>query len=261
MNAPAPVALTSALLDREGFRHGFFTRLGGVSPAPWDTLNFAVSTGDDRSRVEANFALAARWLDVDGGKLHCLSQVHGTAHRVLDGTEAREDVLREEGDITVSRAPGVGCGIRTADCVPILLACRASGAVAAIHSGWKGTVLDAAKAGVVALRALAGERADIIAAVGPHIERCCFEVGQDVAAELFASSTAGQTVLAAVEGSKSHIDLRVIVRAQLEAAGIARASIDDVHGCTVCDGRRFFSYRRDRESSGRMLSAIATRPT
>ncbi len=191
---------------------------------------------------------------VPAARLYFLSQVHGVAAQVISGDEDRDAVLDLIGDIVVTRAPGVGIGVRTADCVPILIADRASGAVAAIHSGWKGTVANAAAAGVRALRDLVGDRGDLLAAIGPHIEACCFEVGADVAAELAACSPLGEG--AVIRGAKPHVDLRRIVRAQLESEGIAAAAIDDVRGCTVGDRERFHSYRRDGRIGGRLLSAI-----
>jgi YfiH family protein len=254
-SALAAPSLTSAALARAGFRHAFFTRQGGVGAPPWDTLSFAVSTGDDAGAVAENRARAASALGVEPGALYYLSQVHGVAHRVLRRGEAFEDVVRAVGDITVSADAGVACGIRTADCVPILLAHPGSRAVAAIHSGWRGTTLDVARAGVEALRAVAGP-GRILAAVGPHIERCCFEVGDDVAAELARASSAAERAVLREPGRRAHVDLRRVVHAQLLAAGLAAADIDDVPGCTVCDSARFFSYRRDGARSGRLLSAI-----
>lgn len=249
--------LTSALLDGAGFRHAFFTRRGGVSAPPWDSLSFAVSVGDAPDAVRENFARAARWLGVEATRLYVLSQVHGTAAQLLTGEEDRDEVVRRVGDVTVSRVAGVACGVRSADCVPVLVGDRASGAVAAIHSGWRGTVANAAAAGVAALREAVGGRGELVAAIGPHIETCCFEVGEDVAAQLAASSTLGAAAVVSGEGGKARVDLRRIVRAQLEAAGIA--AIDDVRGCSVCERERFHSYRRDGARSGRMLSAIVAR--
>jgi len=254
MSTQSGSALTSRLLARGGFRHAFFTRLGGVSQPPWDSLNFASSTGDDAEAVRENIARAAHILGVSPARLYFLSQVHGTASRELQGDEERDEVVRSVGDITLSRVAGVACGVRSADCVPILIGDRKSGAVVAIHSGWRGTVANATRAGVLALRRLIGGAGDLVAAIGPHIERCCFEVGPDVAAELAAASSLGREVV--IEGDRPHVDLRRVVRAQLEAEGLDAAVIDDVAGCTVCDAVRFHSYRRDGQQSGRLLSAI-----
>ena len=254
----APPALRSPLLEAEGFPHAFFTRLGGVSQPPWDSLNIAAaSTGDLPQAVRENVRRCALALGVPDGRLYFLSQVHGTIASVLDGTEAWEEVTRRVGDITASRVPGVGCGVRSADCVPILLGDRVSGVVVAVHSGWRGTVANAAKAGVSLLRELA-TNPSVVAAVGPHIEACCFEVGDDVAEALASASNAGASVIDR-KGSRARVDLRRIVRAQLVAEGVDASQIDDVRGCSVCDEARFFSFRRDAERSGRMLSAIVAR--
>lgn len=260
MNEARPPALTSALLREKGFSHAFFTRQGGVSLPPWDSLSFVVATGDEPAAVLENRRRAARAIGVAVEKLYYLSQVHGTAARLLTGDEGWDEVLRSTGDITVSRTPGVACGVRSADCVTVLLGAVESGAVAAIHSGWKGTVLDAVGAGVRALRETLGSpaQAEIVAAVGPHIEGCCFEVGDDVAAQLAACSSLGERAVIR-GGARARVDLRRIIHAQLEAAGIAAGAIDDVPGCTVCDRARFFSYRRDGQVGGRLLSAIAVR--
>lgn len=248
--------LTSALLTGAGFRHAFFTREGGVSPPPFDSLSFAPSVGDDPEAVRENFRRAAAMLGVEPARIFVLSQVHGVVARLIGAGDDRDDVVREAGDITLSRVRGVACGVRSADCVPVLVGDRASGAVAAIHSGWRGTTLNAAAAGVAALRALVGAEGDLVAAVGPHIERCCFEVGDDVAAELAACSPLGDGAVIRDPGKRPRVDLRAIVRAQLEAIGLAPSAVDDVVGCTVCDRERFHSHRRDGAKSGRMLSAI-----
>jgi hypothetical protein len=214
-----PDTLQSDALARAGFVHAFFTRHG-----------------------------------VPSGRVFVLSQVHGRDVRVLGGDDDPESVAREQGDALVATKPGQTCGVRVADCVPILVADRKSGAVAAIHSGWKGTVANVVEAAVAALRTALRGPGDLVAAIGPHIETCCFEVGADVADALSRASAAQD----AIDRSRPrpHADLRRIVRAQLEALG---AEVDDVRGCTVCDAATFHSYRRERERSGRMLAAITVR--
>lgn len=250
-------ALTSGLLTEAGFRHAFFSRVGGVSLPPFDTLNFLAAVGDDALAVAENRRRAALWLGIDSSRLYFLSQVHGTEARELLGNEDWDSVVRSVGDITLSKAAGVGCAVRSADCVPVLIADRKSYAVCAVHSGWKGTVGRAAAAGLMALRRLIGGEGDWVAAIGPHIERCCFEVGQDVAEALCKASKLGeQALIAGRDNANPKIDLRAIVRSQLMEAGVSEVSIDDVRGCTMCNPHQFFSYRRDREKSGRLLSAI-----
>lgn len=262
----APVApLRSALLDAAGFSHAFFTREGGVSPLPFGPLNAAATAAvpDAPAHVRENLARMAAALGVPIERVYFLSQVHGRDCRVLRGDEDPAEVVRSEGDVTASGARGVACGVRTADCVPVLIADRRSGAVAAVHAGWRGVASHAVLAGIEAIRALAGAGPDLVAAIGPHIERCCFEVGADVARALAEASPAGDRAVdwhdrAAATGA-AHVDLRVALRAQLEAAGLAPSAVDDVRGCTACDARRFHSFRRDGKESGRMLSAIVAR--
>jgi YfiH family protein len=249
--------LESPLLRRAGFRHAFFTRNGGVSEGPWRSLNFAASTGDHAERVQENLARAAAALGVAPARLYWLSQVHGADARRIEDGEARERVAEERGDVTLSRAPGVACAVRMADCPAVLLADRASGAVAAIHSGWRGAARGVAWAAVEALRHAIGAPGELVAAVGPHIEVCCFEVGEEVADELATASPLGEGAVYRARGARPHVDLRALLAAQLTTAGVVE--IDQVRGCTSCDAARFFSYRRDGARSGRMMAAIVTR--
>lgn len=249
--------LTSALLTSAGFHHAFFTRRGGVSEGPYATLNFSRAVGDDGERVARNVALAAEVLGVSAARVYYLSQVHGQVTHVLDGTEDPAGVINLEGDALVSRVAGVACGVRSADCVPILVGERRSGAVAAIHAGWRGVVRGVVEAALASLRAEAGGAGELVAAIGPHIRVGAFEVSDDVAEELAAASPVAGVVERG--GAKPHVSLVRIVRAKLEALGVAAGAIDDVGGCTVTEPERFFSFRRDGKVGGRHLSAIVPR--
>jgi YfiH family protein len=250
--------LSSALLTRHDFAHGFFTRRGGVSGGLYASLNFAASTGDDPANVRENVSRAASALRVTPARLYFLSQVHGTTAVRLGGADPREDLLVVEGDATFSTIGGVACGVRSADCGTILIGDRTTGAALAIHAGWRGTELGVVESAVMALRQALGDAGDLIAAVGPLIETCCFEVGRDVAERLAAVSAVGEGAIDR-QRSKPHVDLRRILGAKLEALGLSDDAIDHVRGCTVCDPERFFSYRRDGKASGRLLSAIVAR--
>lgn len=253
--ASSPLPLRSQLLAQAGFSHGFFLRTGGVSEGVFSSLNFTTLTGDTPENVAQNLALAGESLGVNGAKIYFLSQVHGTDSLIVDGSEEPAKVLEQEGDIVLTKAPDVAAGIRTADCVPILLACIETGWVAACHSGWQGCVRKAAPETVTALRKAGAQR--LIAAIGPHISCQSFEVSDDVAAQLVDASPDKDIVDRSYE--KPHVDLRKMVRAQLVTSGISDADIDDVRGCTVLDEAHFFSFRRDGNPSGRMLSAIVGR--
>jgi polyphenol oxidase len=255
------LALMSPLLTREAFCHAFFTRQGGASRPPFESRSFVLGTGDTPQAVQENRRRAAEALGIRADRLYYLSQVHGIEAVELTGDESPEEVIQRRGDITLSRSPEVGCGVRSADCAPILIGDRETGAVAAVHSGWRGTVARVAEAAVRALcDAACTSPAALVAAIGPHIERGSFEVGRDVAEQLAACSTAGTAVV--LEGrDEEHplVDLRAILRAQLRTAGLSDDAIDDVAGCTVSQPDLFFSYRRDGKIGGRLLSAIAAR--
>jgi len=170
-----------------------------------------------------------------------VKQVHGA--RAVPAAES----AGQEADALVAR-PGPACavGVRVADCVPVLVASTDTGAVAAIHAGWRGVVAGVVPAGVELLG-----RGALLAAIGPCIGACCFEVGADVAERIgFVTRRAGD---------KAYVDLRAAVRAQLRVLGLADDAIDDVPGCTKHEPDRFHSFRRDGANSGRMLAAIATR--
>jgi YfiH family protein len=252
-----PEFLESSLLARAGFRHGFFTRRGGHSRQPFDSLHFG-AFGHDAATLAANVQSAAEALGVDPSRLYVVNQVHGRAVTVVEANEDRSEVLAREADVVVTLAPGSACGVKIADCVPVLVADSETGAVAAIHSGWQGTVADVVGAAIAALRRTIGGQGTLLAAIGPHIEACCFEVGDDVAAKLRACSPEA-SVIVSDRGPRPHVDLRRVVRSQLVASGLSDGAIDDVRGCTKCDATRFFSYRRDKEKSGRLLSAIVAR--
>ena len=255
--------LQSSLLRAAGFRHAFFTRRGGVSTGPYESLNFSISVGDDRASVAANFRRAANALDVEEDRLFFLSQVHGAkvvvlSERDVHGTVARGVVAEREGDALASNVPDVVCGVRTADCVPILVADRRSGAVVAIHAGWRGVVRGVVTAGVRRLCDLSGSSGEeLVAAIGPHIGPTAFEVGEDVALEL--EGVAVGVACVNRDGTKPLVALAPIVRQQLLAEGLADAAVDEVPGCTFSEPDRFFSFRRDGKVGGRHYSAIVAR--
>lgn len=249
---------TSTLFEREGFRHAFFTRRGGVSLGAYGSLNFSATTGDATENVSENLRRAARVLGVGADRIFYLSQVHGVGVHEVQAADTAEQARKIEADAVMGRAPGLACAVRTADCVPLLLADRETGAVAAVHAGWRGTVRGVVGEAVRALRALSGSRSGLLAAIGPHISVDAFEVSPEVADELRAAAPATGVVRPGPRG-RPHVDLRAIVAAQLRELDIEENAIDHVEGCTLSEPERYFSYRRDGPKSGRHLSAIVAR--
>lgn len=246
--------LQSTLLSNAGFAHGFTLRTGGVSVGPFDSLNLARNVGDDAEAVTENHRRVAAALGYVPGALFEMNQVHGARVREVTTRDLAANVLQEDGDALVTRE-ACAVAVRVADCLPVLLADPVTGAVAAVHVGWRGAV-----AGVVAaaLKVMApASTANVLAAIGPHIRADVFEVGEDVAEEIRAASPGADPVVRGY--AKPHIDLACVVRAQLLALGLAPGHVDDVGGCTVTDSARFFSYRRDAGRTGRQAGIILGR--
>jgi YfiH family protein len=251
--------LQSGLLLRAGFSHGFSLRQGGVSLEPYASLNLGRVVGDDPAHVLENHRRMAEAVGYPHERVFELSQVHGRRVREVFAAESPAAVRQEEGDALLARERGVAIGVRAADCLPLLLVDPESRAVAAVHAGWRGTVLGVAVAAVQALRELAGAPASRLqAAVFPHIRACCFEVGDEVAEEIVRATPDRQANVVDRTRERPHVALAAVIRAQLLAAGLVADNLDDVAGCTRCDAERFFSYRRDGKRSGRHLLAVVS---
>jgi YfiH family protein len=247
------LSLSAENLRRAGFSHGFSTRVGGVSEGAFASLSFGA--GDEAERVAENVRRFATAVGFDPRALRQVTQVHG-ARAVDANTMKDEQTAREEGD-ALFLAPGGASharavGVRVADCVPVLVATRDRGEIAAIHAGWRGIA-----GGVVAAAMARLEGREKVAAIGPCIGPCCFEVGAEVVPRVLAAAGDDGAIVARRDGTKAYLDLRLAVRRQLESAGAL--DIEDVPGCTRCEKERFFSYRRDGERSGRHLAVIGLR--
>jgi YfiH family protein len=247
----------SELLTRAGFEHAFFTRRGGVSSAAYSSLNLSLDVGDCAEHVAENRRRVARALGVAGDAVCVPRQVHGRGVILLDRHATQAKVATLSADAVVSDGPGVACAVRTADCVPILLACPETRRVGAIHAGWRGVVQNVVGAVLEVFLARGSRPERLIAAIGPHISAAAFEVGDDVALELARASRATRVVVAH-EGDKPRVALAPIVRSQLEELGVPADRIEVLPGCTFTDRELFFSYRRDGHASGRQLSAIVS---
>jgi YfiH family protein len=193
-------------------------------------------------------SLSENWPPPDG--VLTAKQVHSNQVLIADGETSG---VIGEGDALITSLPGTLVAIRTADCLPILIADAGRRAVAAIHAGWRGTVSDISTRTVETLADTFGcISSDLTAVIGPGIGECCFEVGPEVASQfrtLFPDREDLQ--------GRTRISLAEANRRQLQAAGIPMEQIMVVDACTCCGGRRqFHSFRRDRESAGRMVSAI-----
>ncbi|WP_374244420.1 peptidoglycan editing factor PgeF [Zoogloea sp.] len=219
------------------------TRAGGVSVAPYDSLNLGTHVGDDPACVAANRAVVRRLLPSEPA---WLNQVHGTA--VVDAAAVAGV---PDADASVSRSSGAVCVAMTADCLPVLLCDRAGTVVGAAHAGWRGLHGGVIEAAVAAMRVAPG---DVIAWLGPAIGPAAFEVGDEVRAAFVAADAGADAAFRpAGQPGKWLADIYLLARRRLAALGVTA-----IHGgdcCTVSDASRFFSYRRDGVT-GRMASLV-----
>ncbi|MCL6554343.1 MAG: peptidoglycan editing factor PgeF [Firmicutes bacterium] len=237
-----------------GVLHAFTTRLGGGSAAPFHTLNLGRGVGDAPKVVRDNRTKALAALDRPLRDHVEASQVHGASAAVVGAPQRGE--LIPGVDILLTRDPAVVLAVHCADCVPVLLADPVRGAVGAVHAGWRGAASGASAAAVRAMAEAFGSRpADLVAAVGPSIGTCCYEVGAAVMAA-FSAWPWRADVFAAGRTGRWMLDLWEANRRQLVGAGVRPEAVSVVGLCTSCHPGVFFSHRRDRVT-GRMAGLIA----
>lgn len=232
-------------------RAAFSTRLGGVSEAPFDSLNLGLLTDDEVGAVAENRRRLAAALGIAPERLIFARQVHGT--RLLTHTADATALGRlEEADGHVVTDPGPVPLVFAADCLPVALA--GPGGAAMLHCGWRGLA-----AGIVAAGAEAVEATS--AAIGPGIGPCCYEVGPEVV-EAFSHLTQGADgpISADMGGKSAHrrLDLPKVARRLLLAAGVERVQSADL--CTSCEAELFFSHRRDAGRTGRQAGLAWIEP-
>jgi YfiH family protein len=237
---------------------GFTTRHEGVSRPPYNSLNLGTNTFDTSHNVQGNRSILARACGARAERLVTVTQVHGTDLLVIDTPNPDySHFLKLECDGIITNQPGVMIGICVADCVPLLLLDPVRKVAAALHAGWKGTAGEIGRKGVEALVSMFGSRpGDILAAVGPGIGGCCYEVDAQVE-EAFRKGGAGWDFFARETApGQWGLDLPAANYRQLLAAGLPEANIETTPLCVSCEHDLFFSYRRDGGDTGRQMGFI-----
>lgn len=248
-----------------GVPHGFSTRGGGVSQPPFESLNLGLCVAfaergaapqdvqDEAARIEENTRRFLVACGLSGRRPVRVRQVHGRAVAVA------EHVVDSavEADAVIATAPSDAAIVRTADCVPVLIASidgqGATHAVAAVHAGWRGLVQGVIEAAIQALVDEGGEPLRMVASIGPSIGVDAYEVGEDVAGQFRARGLAA----AVREGrAKPHLDCHRAARMLLERVGVPADRIDGEPLCTFAHAAEFFSARRDGAVGGRLAAAI-----
>jgi len=279
-----------ALAKIDWLVHGFSTRPGGVSEFPSQSgaskgkrervLNLGFTEWDTRVRVLQNRASFFRAIGASEMRAITLRQIHSDIAHCIHAGNANEEA--SQGDALFTRLPGILLVVQTADCVPILFADTKNRAVAAIHAGWRGTLARIAVKALGRMKMEFGTRpGDVIAALGPAIGRCCYEVGSDVARDFDAQFRDARAwfdgpfdALASGESDPNwlpwltmkppghappplrvSLDLLAANRALLADAGVPASRISVCGLCTACRPDLLFSYRRER-TTGRLIAAI-----
>jgi hypothetical protein len=240
--------------------HAVFTRQGGFSPSPWDSLNVGGTVGDDPERVRANRRRAFESVGRDPLSMHDVWQVHG-ADVVVAEAPRPPDAPYQKADVLLTDRPDVTLFMRFADCTPVLLYDPFRRAVGLVHAGWQGTVKGAVRAAVQAMQQRFGSRPqDLRAGIGPAIGPDHYEVGDDVVQSVrktFGEKSADVLILSQKSG-RYHFDLWAANRLWLEAEGVTAIEVAGL--CTACHLDDWYSHRAERGKTGRFGALIALQP-
>ena len=262
-------ALICAPLEADGFVNGFSTRLGGVSEMPASALSLAGFNDDAAENILEN---RRRFLKLFQGEwvLAGCWQVHGADVRVVHTAEEARPAENQQGetvfcDVIVSNASGVLAGVKTADCVPILLGDHVTGAFAAVHAGWRGTLATAVIGAVKRLTEEYGARPENLrVAIGASAGSCCYEVGSDVIDAFTSRFVGGDKLFTPTRPGHALVDLLQANRDQLVSAGVRLERIHTAPICTMCRTDLFFSYRKEKSlhgKVGRLMAVVGRQST
>ena len=257
------VYYTFPVLDAApGVRHAFSTRLGGVSEPPFDTMNLSFGRGDDPARVRENFDRLCAAIGVQTEDIVLSRQEHHANIRNVTAADRGKGVTRERDytdfDGLLTDEPGLVLCTQYADCVPLLFADPVRGVVGASHSGWKGTVQEIGRVTVERMMSDYGcRREDIVAAIGPSIGPCCFEVDEPVYAHFAAMDVWDERCVRRAPGDKFYINLREVNRRILLAAGVREEHLNVSDLCTRCRPDVFWSHRATGGVRGSLAALIA----
>ncbi len=249
--------LKSTLID---CKHGFSTRHGGISEGIYESLNLGMNRGDDKMRVIENWRRFLISCDIERKEFVCGNQVHKNTVHIVSSKDLRPaygpgELIEADGYVT--NEPNVPLSIFTADCVPVLMEDKENHVIAAIHCGWRSTVSDILKSAIEKMREIGGNPETVVAAIGPSIDRCCFEVGGEVIEAVKNLLNEDAADLYEQRGDKYMLDLRGVVRRQLTMLGVRPENIENVGGCTMCNPKDFWSHRYTKGERGSQASIIS----
>ena len=213
-------------------------------------------------QVEVGTPLRRTSGDAPATWLLSVKQVHGTDALVVDRSLSSDDRFHGGWDALVTDQPGVMVAVRTADCVPVLVHDPQRRVVAAIHAGWRGAVAGIVPKTIGLMRSRFGsDSAQMHVSIGPSAGVCCYEVDEPVLKELRNEFRNCEKVVKNNRNGKAHLDLKSLIREQIQETGVNAGAITCVNLCTICHNDLFFSYRREGKVIGTMVSAIGLTPS
>ncbi|PAP95592.1 peptidoglycan editing factor PgeF [Mesorhizobium wenxiniae] len=258
LNQTKPDPVRSPLLEKarpQGIRHGYFTRVGGVSSGIYRGLNIGTGSSDDQTRVAENRRRVADWMGVPASHLLTAHQIHSP-----DVVIVREPFpgVRPKADAVVTDRPGIAVGASTADCGPVLFADAEARIVGAAHAGWKGALSGVLENTIAAMEGLGARRERIVAVLGPSIGPKNYEVGPEFVARLVEADANNISYFApSAKSGHAMFDLNLYTVHRLTRAGVIA---DGLGRCTYAEEDLFYSYRRSTHRKepdyGRQISAI-----
>ncbi len=254
------VTLERLKSDSNGvLRHGFGTRLGGVSQGPFRSLNFDPHGGDSRENILQNKLILGSALELDPDRIFLANQVHGDQVLILneDPSDGASKFHHLDYDAILTQQKGVAIGVLTADCLPIMVYDPVQGVIGIVHSGWRGTCLNIMGNVVSKLRKVFNVEPDnIVVGLGPCIGDCCYEVDVKVVRSIKNSTNRWKEFIRPLKANRYSLDLVGLNIHHLLQAGIPQTNIVRVNACTACNSKIFFSHRASRGKTGRQLNFI-----
>lgn len=242
-------------------KHGFSTRVGGVSRGAYQSLNLGLKKADEKDRVMENYRLLCDALGIDMNNLVASDQVHGDdIYEVLlqdrgKGIKRESDIINK--DALMTKQKGVALVTYYADCVPLLFLDVGTPAIALAHAGWRGTVKKIGQKTVSQMVKKFGSHPEnILVGIGPCIKSCCYEVDEPVVQEFKRAFSYLEELIEDKGGGHWMLDLVKANKKQLEDAGIKPQNITVSHYCTSCSNDLFFSYRADHGKTGSLAAVI-----
>ncbi len=224
--------------------HGFTTRLGGVSQGAFSSLNIAMERGDPQENVAKNFQILANALGFDPKNAVLTRQTHSDRIRTVTKADhlGLNHHLYPQCDALITADPGCALVVYTADCTPILLWDSLTGAVGAVHAGWRGTAASlAGKTAEKMVRVFGCKPENIRAAIGPNIGPCCFATDADVPQAMRSRFGPAAEKYIRFDGQKYYVNLKALNALSLQEAGVTGIAVSDA--CTACQPNRFWSHR------------------